>query len=92
VAQPYFDPDADAALTRLENDPNRRRLLAAVSGVLDQLEADPGHWRVRRIRFSNGLWCVTVVADDDEWALLWEPHSQDPDGFVVHYLGPASFS
>lgn len=92
MAQPYFDADADAALTRLENDPNRHRLLAAINGVLDQLEADPGHWSVRRNRFTNGLWCVTVVGDDEEWVILWEPHPDDPDGFVVQYLGPASFA
>jgi hypothetical protein len=92
VVQPYFDADADAALTRLENDPNRPRLLAAVNALLDQLEADPGHWSVRRIRFSNGLWCITVVADNEEWVVLWEPHPEDPEGLLVQYLGPASFA
>jgi hypothetical protein len=60
--------------------------------VVDQLEADPANRSVRRIRFSNGLWCVTVVADGEEWVILWEPHPTDPDGFVAQYLGPASFA
>jgi hypothetical protein len=47
---------------------------------------------VRRIRFSNGLWCITVVADNEEWVVLWEPHPEDPEGLLVQYLGPASFA
>lgn len=60
--------------------------------ALNQLEVDPGHWSVRRIRFSNQLWCVLVAADNEGWAILWERHPADPDGFVVQYLGPASFA
>ena len=92
MAELYMDSEADSALTRLDADPGRARLAAAVNAVLDQLEADPGDWTLRRSRFTNGLWCVTVVAADEEWVILWEPHPDDPDGVVVQYLGLASFT
>ncbi|MGI8984721.1 MAG: hypothetical protein ACR2HM_09365 [Acidimicrobiales bacterium] len=61
--------------------------------VLDWLEADPTDPRVRRVRFHQPLlWCVTVVAGDDEWAALWEPHPTEPNAVAIHYLGPASFA
>ncbi len=93
MATLWFDEEADASLRRLENDDGRPHLLQAINRVLDQLEADPGHASVRRIRFQvPALWCVTVVADNEEWAILWEPHPDHPTEVTVHYVGPASFS
>lgn len=88
----WFDSEADEALTRLEADPSRRRLLARVRVVLDLLEAEPGNETLRRIRFSTQLWCVTVVAGDDVLVVLWEPHPNEANDVVVQYIGPASFA
>ena len=53
---------------------------------------DPSDRTMRRIRFTNGLWCVTVAADNEQWAILWEPHPDDAANVIVQYLGPASFA
>jgi hypothetical protein len=91
MAELVFDPDADAALSRLEAAGSL--LLQRVNQVLDWLEADPAEPRVRRVRFHRpALWCVTVAAGDEEWAVLWEPHATEADVVVVRYLGPASFA
>jgi hypothetical protein len=88
----YFDPEASDALTRLESDPGRRQLLAKVNAVLDQLEENSGdNQSVRRNRFDNGLWCVTLYEGDEQWCVLWEPHPDVPAGLIVQYLGPSSF-
>jgi hypothetical protein len=88
----WFDEEANAALDRLGNDPARERLAAAVNRVLDQLEDDPGDRSVRRSRFHvPALWCVTVFADDEEWAVLWEPHPDISGDVIVQFIGPATF-
>ena len=92
MADLAYDAEAAKALTRLERDPKRAALLRGVNAVLDMLEADPGQAAVRRHRFSNGLWCVVVAGADEEWAVLWELHPDEPGTVVVQYLGPASFA
>jgi len=93
MAELWFDPEADASLRVLEADAKRAKLLRAVNAVLDQLEADSGDASVRKIRFqAPALWCVTIVADRDEWAVLWEPHPTEVGDVMVHYVGPASFA
>ena len=91
VAELYLDADADAALTALETG-GRPGLLGAVNKVLDQLELDPGDRAVRQRRFEIGVWCAQVSGDGEAWVILWEPHPVEPDGVVIHYLGPASFA
>lgn len=88
----YFDDDADARLTSLEADPGRRHLLSRVNLALDDLVADSGQVHLRRRRFQNGLWCIVVAADDEHWAILWEPHPEIADAVVIQYLGPATFA
>lgn len=92
MGEVWFDAEADAAVARLEHDPVRPGLRHAVNRVLDQLETDPGHHSVRRHRFQQGLWCVTVSGDDEGWATLWEPHPGIDGGVVVQYIGPALFA
>lgn len=89
MAELYMDIEADETLTRLDADPSRPLLAQRVNDVLDKLTDNPGQASVRKSRFTNGLWAVTVVAQDDEWIILWEPHPDDPDGVLVQYLGPA---
>ncbi len=90
MADLWFDPDANKAVARPESEGSL--LGRRVVEVLDWLEADPSDPRVRRIRFHHpALWCVTVVAGEEEWAVLWEPHDTEPDAVVVRYVGPASF-
>ncbi|MGH9223186.1 MAG: hypothetical protein ACRD2W_05250 [Acidimicrobiales bacterium] len=92
MAELWFDVEAEAALGRLESDPGRSHLLAAVNHVLDQLESDPGDDSVRRHRFRDPpLWGVLMTGDAENWALLWQPHPDRPEQVVVQYLGPASF-
>ena len=89
VATLYFDFDADAALTRLERDPQRRALAAAMDRVLLRLETHPGDASLRRNRFTNGLWAISVSGSGEDWFVLWEPHPDEADGVVVQYVGPA---
>ena len=89
VATLYFDFDADAALTRLERDPQRRALAAAMDRVLLRLETHPGDASLRRNRFTNGLWAISVSASGEDWFVLWEPHPDEADSVVVQYVGPA---
>ncbi len=89
----WFRTEADEALARLEADPAAQTLLVRVQAVLDLLEGNPRHESLRRRRFSEPpLWCVTVVAGNDVWVILWEPHPAEPDAVVVHYVGPDSFA
>jgi hypothetical protein len=96
VAELWFDALADQTLTRLEasGDPRDRDLLERLDAVLDRLTADPGDAHVRGRRFQSGLWLVTVSgrAGEDDWAVLWEPHVEDPTDVMVHSIGPASFA
>ncbi len=89
----FFDPDADHVLAQLESDASSGVLLQRVNEALDWQEADSSDPRVRRMRFRQpALWCVTIVAGEDEWAILWEPLHGENDAVVVRYLGPASFA
>ena len=96
MAELYYDGLADQALTQLEasTDDQDRALLDRISAVLDQLAADPGDASVRQRRFQSGLWLVTVRGrpGEDDWALLWEPHTDAPEDVMVHYVGSASFA
>jgi hypothetical protein len=79
-----FDPAAAAKLVELDNDPTRRLLSDRVNKVLDQLETDSGDVSVRRNRFTNGVWCVPVYGNGEDWWVLWEPVRK---GVVhIHYL------
>ncbi len=93
MPQLWFDPEADAALQAIENDPTRGDLASKLNHVLDTLESNPGDASVRRHRFHQpALWCVTVATTREEWAILWEPHPTHQDEVIVRYLGPASFA
>ncbi|MGI9118656.1 MAG: hypothetical protein ACR2G7_00725 [Acidimicrobiales bacterium] len=60
---------------------------------MNQLEVDSGDRGVRRLRFrAPGLWCVPVVVGHEEWAILWEPHPDEPEAVIVQYVRPATFS
>lgn len=88
----YFDAEADRALTKLEADPTRSTLVRRLNQLLDHLEQYPGDASMRRQRFANGLWYLTVTGNGETWAVLWEPHPEDPGAIIVQYLGPASFA
>ncbi len=91
MAELWFEPHAAESLARLDNEDSL--LARRVHDVLKGLENDPSDSRLRRVRFYRpALWCVTVVAGNEEWAVLWEPHPHLPDAVVVQYLGPASFA
>jgi hypothetical protein len=96
VPELWFDAVADQTLSSLEasTNPRDQELLARLDAVLHQLAADPGDTSVRGRRFQSGLWLVTVRgrADEDDWAVLWEPHVEIPDDVMVQYVGPASFA
>ena len=93
MAELWFDPEADAALEALDADPSRSVMSQRIKDVLDLLESDPGDARLRRVRFHRpALWCVTVFAAEEEWAILWEPHPTAADVVLVQYVGPATFA
>lgn len=77
---------ADDAMTALEVS-NQPQLLAAVRRILSVLEDDPGQAMVRRRRFQNGLWAISVRGANEGWVILWEPSQENPDEVVVRYLG-----
>ena len=89
VAELWYQPEANEALRRLENDSGRPQLLANVNRVLDQLETDPGAEWVRRHLFVDPpLWGM-VISGEEDWALLWSLAEEE---VTVEYLGPASFA
>lgn len=88
----WFDPEADATLTRLEQDPARQGLVLAIKQVLRLLERDSGTRFLRAIRFQDPpLWCVIVRNGDEDWAVLWGGHPTATDTVVIHYIGPGDF-
>lgn len=92
VGELWFDEEADAALADLERDSNRTALNEAVQRVLFQLASDPGDRSVRKVRFQEPkLWCVTVFAGNEGWAVLWEPHPGVDGDVIVQYIGPSTF-
>ena len=87
----WFDGEADRALSALERDRQRRELARRIQEALDALTTDEGDPRLRRRRFSNGLWCVIVHGDEEDWAILWETHRDRDDVVLVQYIGPSTF-
>lgn len=83
----YFSSAADTAFAALEADPAQEKLVTKINAKLDQLAEDPGNVSVRRRRFQNGLWLVTVW----DHAILWEPHPEDVAAVIIHYIGPDTF-
>ena len=81
-----FAEDADAELSRLEHDSSKSELVDRITRVLAQLGEDPTNERLRRIRFSNGLWGVGIRDRDDDYLILWD--GQDlPETVTVVYVG-----
>ena len=89
MAELSFAPEADHFLTSLEIVlPESAVLLGKLHTALDRLEADPGDAWCRRRRFQNiGVWGISVVHEDKEWLILWEPG--DDDGVAVRAIVPA---
>jgi hypothetical protein len=81
-----FDETADAALSILEQDRSKERLVAKIHAALAVLAADPTDDRVRRRRFSNGLWAVELRVGDDEVVILWDGEDL-PESVTVRYVG-----
>ena len=87
MAELLFEEHADAALSALESDPARARLLERINEVLDLLEADPGDRRVRRRRYHTvKCWGVPVSGDGEGWLLLWDFQAEGV--IAIRYLGP----
>lgn len=90
MAELLFDEEADALLTRLENDPAADKLVGRLHSALDRLEADPGDAWCRRRRFQTiALWGIGVVSNDEEWLILWEYSNDTDDAVIVHAIVPA---
>lgn len=93
MAELLFSEQADAQLDELEADPARQLLVGRLHTALDQLERDPGAAECRRRRFPNiGVWGISVVADGDEWLILWEPGdatTTTQDTVIVRAITPA---
>ena len=93
MTEVWLDPDVREILRAIEADAARRVLANRINDVLDRLETNPGDASLRRHRFhQRALWCVLVVAQGEDWAVLWETHPTQADDVIVRYLGPASFA
>lgn len=87
MADLKFDFEADAQLTELENNPGSQALVQALEErVFRLLARDPGDPVLRRRRFTNGLWAVTVWVGDDEMSVLWDGEDL-PKSVTVRYIG-----
>ena len=81
-----FHEDADAELTLIESDASRADLVARIGDVLGLLSVDPTHQRLRRRRFTNGLWAALVYDGDDCYGILWDGEDL-PESVTVLYVG-----
>lgn len=88
MAELFFEPAADEAMRRLEQDPSHERVLERVDAALAALEASPGDARCRRSYQPVGeMWGMTIRSGDEDWLIIWK---QGPgEGQVtVRYVGP----
>ena len=84
---------ADAAMSRLEADPSRARLLAAVNRTLDSLEADRGDGRLGTRTFVTVEYrymAFTPVGHDD-WYVFWQLSDSLHETEIVNIDGPFPF-
>ena len=81
-----FDPEPDAELTRMETDPTRSAITSKVINVLRLLANDPTDSRIRRERFTNGLWGTFLAVGPDECAIIWDGEDL-PETITVLYVG-----
>jgi len=82
-----FESSADAAMTALEQDPTRGRLLERVNLALGALAANPGDARCRRQPYPGGMWDMTVRTRTDDWIIVWRPGPGE-NQVTVLYVGP----
>ena len=87
VADLIFDEDADAELSKLESDPANKSIITALEEKIFRLLAvDPTDPTLRRRRFSNGLWVVTIWVGNEEISVLWDGEDL-PETVVIKYVG-----
>ncbi len=87
MADLMFDAGADAQLTELENTPGSQAIVQALEErVFRLLARDPSDPVLRRRRFTNGLWAVTVWVGDDEMSVLWDGEDLT-ETVVIRYVG-----
>jgi hypothetical protein len=82
-----FTEDADAAMSKLESDPSKSRILAKLNAALAVLAANPSDERVRRVRFTKAnYWAIEVRAGDEELTILWNG-GHLPETVRVEFVG-----
>ena len=87
MAELLFDADANAELVALESDPTCQGLVQALENrVFRLLALDPTDPSLRRRRFSNGLWIVTVWVGTDEISVLWDGEDV-PESVIIKFIG-----
>ncbi len=85
-----FSPEADDVLTSLETEDRTRICAGRINTALDKLEANPGASENRRRRFQAlDLWAIPVLCGDNEWLILWNHSTTEPDTVIVHHIVPA---
>jgi hypothetical protein len=74
-----FWPQADEALTRLENDPGLSSALSAVNRVLDRLEEEPTDLRLGNTLFKTPEYGNVSAADArcEGWYVPWKPGPEE---------------
>lgn len=93
MAELWYDPEADRALTALEQDPTRKDIVASVNDVLDRLGRDPGAPDLRRHGFTGPdgarLWVVAAGGRAEAWVVVWQDVPERPERTVlVVFIGP----
>lgn len=84
MAELVFTEEADAALTELERDRGRSRLLREVNHYLGRLEAHPEDGDLRKRGYLGGAFRIDL--DTDDWMIAWE-HGPGPDEITIAYIG-----
>lgn len=82
-----FTEDADVAMSELESDQSKSRILKRVNAALAVLASDPLDERVRRIRFTMAnYWAINVRSGDEEMTIL-SNGSDLPETVRVEFVG-----
>jgi hypothetical protein len=86
VAELNFHVDADLQMNDLEAESAKVEILSKVNAVLALIASDPTDSRLRRRRFSNGLWAVEIRSNSDELTILWDGEDL-PESVTIRFIG-----
>lgn len=91
MAEVRFSPAALQAYEGLEKAASEQ-MLDAIDDAVDLLEADSSSAGCRRRSFGAGLWGIPVRDRHDDWLIIWELDTDEPDVVRVRYIGSDPFA